>query len=291
MLGNAKFSRLHPFACWISCMISIFSGSLLTAFLLGEPLLSVFKTSDQLYVATAVWYMVFYAPFDVGYYIVSILPVKCVLAVMKEVYRCKKINDGVVHASRLYPQGYLPILIVGTLKGNGGNFMKVMERLCRGIWTPDVMETLRPSAPTKLSALAAAIFLVKEKTELISAPHHVVYFGIMVFLVYFKLSSLLLGIHDPLAPFENLGCTIFLGGIPDHLGVPDVPLKVGKGVVEKQQKKKGSPGDDLDQKPQAPSDGSGDASQSKSKAALKPPASPKPKETPKPKPAKNKKKD
>ncbi|CAG0924582.1 unnamed protein product [Notodromas monacha] len=115
--SNAKFSRLHPFACWISCMISIFSGSLLTAFLLGEPLLSVFKTSDQLYVATAVWYMVFYAPFDVGYYIVSILPVKCVLAVMKEVYRCKKINDGVVHASRLYPQGYLPILIVGTLKG------------------------------------------------------------------------------------------------------------------------------------------------------------------------------
>ena len=32
-----------------------------------------------------------------------------------------------------------------------------------------------------------------------------------------QLSSLLLGIHDPFVPFENLFCAIFLGGIWDSL--------------------------------------------------------------------------
>jgi len=35
--------------------------------------------------------------------------------------------------------------------------------------------------------------------------------------VYFKLSSLLLGIHDPFLPFENLFCALFMGGIWDTL--------------------------------------------------------------------------
>jgi hypothetical protein len=35
--------------------------------------------------------------------------------------------------------------------------------------------------------------------------------------LYFQLSSLLLGIHDPFVPFENLFCALFLGGIWDAL--------------------------------------------------------------------------
>jgi len=33
----------------------------------------------------------------------------------------------------------------------------------------------------------------------------------------FQLSSILLGIHDPFVPFENLFCALFLGGIWDSL--------------------------------------------------------------------------
>lgn len=61
------------------------------------------------------------------------------------------------------------------------------------------------------------MFVLDKKTELISAPHALVYFGVVIFFVYFKLSSLLLGIHDPFVPFENLCCAIFLGGIWDSL--------------------------------------------------------------------------
>jgi len=37
-------------------MVSIFSGAVLANFLLGEPIMGAFKNSNQLIVATAVWY-------------------------------------------------------------------------------------------------------------------------------------------------------------------------------------------------------------------------------------------
>lgn len=70
---------------------------------------------------------------------------------------------------------------------------------------------------TKASIVASIVFVLDKKTELISAPHALVYLGIVIFLVYFKLSSILLGIHDPFLPFENLCCALFFGGIWDNL--------------------------------------------------------------------------
>lgn len=58
---------------------------------------------------------------------------------------------------------------------------------------------------------------MEQKTDYITVPHVVVYLGVVVFFVYFKLSALLLGIHDPFVPFENLFCAIFLGGMFDAL--------------------------------------------------------------------------
>lgn len=141
------------------------------------------------------------------------------------------------------------MIIIGTLKGNGAGFTKLIERLIRGAWTPTAMEFMQPSlwvygavclhlfplththttsnhkicfwipfcSYTKASVVASIIFVLDKKTELISAPHALVYFGIVIFLVYFKLSSILLGIHDPFVPFENLSCALFFGGIWDSL--------------------------------------------------------------------------
>ena len=68
---------------------------------------------------------------------------------------------------------------------------------------------------TKASLLAAFIFVLDKKTDLISSPHALVYFGVVIFFVYFKLSSLLLGITDPFIPFENLFCAVCMGGVFD----------------------------------------------------------------------------
>ena len=67
------------------------------------------------------------------------------------------------------------------------------------------------------ACLVASIIFVLERTAVIVAPHAVIYFWVVIFFVYFKLSSLLLGIHDPFIPFENLFCAIFLGGMWDAL--------------------------------------------------------------------------
>ena len=53
--GAIAFSRKHPLALWFSSMMSIFAGSIIANFLLGEPSLTPFKNNYQLLLATAVW--------------------------------------------------------------------------------------------------------------------------------------------------------------------------------------------------------------------------------------------
>lgn len=229
--GALSFSRKHPVACWLSTMLVIFAGGMVVNGLLGEPILAPLKNTPQLLIGTATWYIVFYTPFDVGYKVAKFLPVKIIASAMKEIYRAKKVYDGVSHAGKLYPNAYVIMIIVGTLKGNGAGFTKLVERLIRGAWTPTAMETMQPSFYTKASLVASVIFVLDKKTDLISAPHALVYFGIVIFFVYFKLSSILLGIHDPFVPFENLFCALFLGGIWDSLA-----KLLGKGQPKEETK-------------------------------------------------------
>ncbi|KAF2368696.1 TRIC channel [Trinorchestia longiramus] len=232
--GASQFSRKHPFANYVSCMLTIFAGGILSSLLLGEAALGVLKNNQQLMLASAVWYVIYYSPFDIGYKVAKFLPLKVVLAAMKEVYRVKKINDGVAHVAKIYPNGYVIMVIVGTLKGNGSGFMKILERLSRGVWTPTAVEFMQPGFATKASVAAGLLFVLDSKTDLISAPHALVYFAICIFFVYFKLSSLLLGIHDPFLPFENLFCAIFLGGVWDSLSRTLGGSKGGQAGTDKQ---------------------------------------------------------
>lgn len=229
--GAQAFSRKHPLSCWLSTMLVIFAGGMVVNGLLGEPILAPLKNTPQLVIGTVTWYIVFYTPFDVGYKVAKFLPVKVVASAMKEIYRAKKVYDGVSHAAKLYPNAFVIMIIVGTLKGNGAGFTKLVERLIRGAWTPTAMETMQPSFYTKASLVASVIFVLDKKTDLISAPHALVYFGIVIFFVYFKLSSILLGIHDPFVPFENLFCALFLGGIWDSLA-----KLLGKGQPKEETK-------------------------------------------------------
>ncbi|XP_026493838.1 trimeric intracellular cation channel type 1B.1 [Vanessa tameamea] len=229
--GAQAFSRKHPLSCWLSTMLVIFAGGMVANGLLGEPILAPLKNTPQLVIGTVTWYVVFYMPFDVGYKVAKFLPVKVAASAMKEIYRAKKVYDGVSHAAKLYPNAYIIMVIVGTLKGNGAGFTRLVERLIRGAWTPTAMETMQPSFYTKASLVASVIFVLDKKTDLISAPHALVYFGIVIFFVYFKLSSILLGIHDPFVPFENLFCALFMGGIWDSLA-----KLLGKGQPKEETK-------------------------------------------------------
>jgi len=214
--GPTAFSRKHPLSCWLSCMLICFAGSIIANLLLGEPCMIPFKNHRDILTATAVWYLIFYSPFDIIYKMVKFLPFKLCIGTLKETQRAHKVYHGVTHTAKLYPQAYLLIVFIGTVKGAGSGIMKTIDRLIRGVWIPGSNEFLQPSFYTKACLIASIIFVL-ERTAVIVAPHAVIYFGVVIFFVYFKLSSLLLGIHDPFIPFENLFCAIFLGGMWDAL--------------------------------------------------------------------------
>jgi hypothetical protein len=214
--GSQLFSRKHPLSCYLSSMLLCFASTIMTNLLTGDSLLAPFKDEQSVLTATAVWYLINYSPFDLTYKLVKFKPILLVISCLKEVQRANKVHHGVAYAWKLYPGSYHLIAILGVVKGAGYYYMRLAERLIRGLWIPSTNEILQPSFVTK-GSLAAAIVFILERKGLIEAPHAIIYFGVVIFFVYFRLSSLLLGIHDPFVPFENLFCAVFMGGMWDAL--------------------------------------------------------------------------
>lgn len=210
------FQRKHPLSSWLSSMLVCFAGSIIANLLLGEPLITPFKDQRALATASIVWYMVNYSPFDLVYKLCKLLPFKLLLCMLKEVQRAHKVYHGVIHTAKIYPNAYVIIVLIGVIKGNGSGIMKNFERLVRGIWVPGSNEILQPTFLTKACIVASMVFLA-ERLNYITVPHPLIYFGVVIFFVYFKLSSILLGIVDPFVPLENLFCAIFMGGMWDAM--------------------------------------------------------------------------
>ncbi|ETN86025.1 hypothetical protein NECAME_06100 [Necator americanus] len=217
ILATCLFSRKHPLSCWLSSMLMCFADSFLANFLLGEPVIAPFKRHDDILLATMVWYLVFYAPFDGIYKLSKVMPIKCLLSVLKEVKRAYKVTHGVSHAAKLYPSSYIVQILVGTAKGAGSGILKTVEQLVRGVWLPNHNEALRPSFATKACLVASIVLSLEKNSVYVTAPHDIVYLCVVGFFVYFKLSAILLHVTDPFAPIENLFCAVFMGGIWDAL--------------------------------------------------------------------------
>nr|CAD2151434.1 unnamed protein product [Meloidogyne enterolobii]CAD2166622.1 unnamed protein product [Meloidogyne enterolobii] len=211
------FSRRHPLSCWLSSMVVCFAGSFLANFLLGEPVIAVFKKQEDILLATLIWYLVFYSPFDLVYKLAKFMPIKIILSIMKECQRVYKINHGVLYAIKLYPNAHLIHILIGTAKGAGSGIIRIFEQLIRGVWAPTHSEILRPTFTTKACVIASVLLTFEKSGIFISLPHEISYLGLLLFFVYFKLSALLLNVADPLLPFENLFCAVFMGGIWDAL--------------------------------------------------------------------------
>uniref|UniRef100_A0A915P1Z5 Trimeric intracellular cation channel type B n=1 Tax=Meloidogyne floridensis TaxID=298350 RepID=A0A915P1Z5_9BILA len=127
------------------------------------------------------------------------------------------INHGVLYAIKLYPNAHLIHILIGTAKGAGSGIIRIFEQLIRGVWAPTHSEILRPTFTTKACVIASVLLTFEKSGIFISLPHEISYLGLLLFFVYFKLSALLLNVADPLLPFENLFCAVFMGGIWDAL--------------------------------------------------------------------------
>lgn len=214
--NHKTFSRSNPIALYLSCMLTIFAGSLICNPLLGEPVLAALKNQQMVLMATIVWYLTFYCPFDIHVQICKLFPVKVVQSVMKEIYRAKKVAGGVSLGAKVFPGNYLIMILIGTIKGNGSAFMKIVATLFRGSWDASKIEVYKPSFQTKGCLLASVIFILEQYTGLITIPHTLVCIGVGSFFVYSKLVTLF-EIHTPIIPFESTFCYMFCGGFLDSL--------------------------------------------------------------------------
>jgi len=209
--SGVSFSRKHPFACWLSSMLLCFASSILANLLVGESPLLPLKGNQDILTATLVWYLINYAPFDCFYKVVKIPPIKIVIYCMKEVQRAHKVHHGVHHAMKLFPGSYHIIVAVGVIKATGSNYLRpVTHYICR------VPEFLYPTAVTKSCAIASILFILERK-GIVEAPHALIYFGVVIFFINFRLAAVMFGIHDPFLPFENLACSVIFGGMWDAL--------------------------------------------------------------------------
>ncbi|KAI8420239.1 hypothetical protein MSG28_008780 [Choristoneura fumiferana] len=87
-------------------------------------------------------YIVFYTPFDVGYKVAKFLPVKVVASAMKEIYRAKKVYDGVSHAGKLYPNAYLIMIIIVDLV-NAGHEVVAIDNFANAVGDDEGSPALR----------------------------------------------------------------------------------------------------------------------------------------------------
>lgn len=153
-----NFSRDHPFASYISTMVACFAGKMLANGLLGLPIVDPWGESANVLLATIMWYLMNYSPFDIFHTFTAFMPVELVLGIMVEIFRCNRIYEGVNLAFDKYDSSPLIILSIGTICGNGIRFIELAHRLVRGLWTPNEVEFMMPTCNTRASFLVSLIF-------------------------------------------------------------------------------------------------------------------------------------
>lgn len=211
------FSREHPLACWLSTIFSIFSSTILANFLLNEPVISALGNTQQVLWATGIWYLIYYSPFDLVNRTCQFVPIKIVLYCLDDIYNCKSIHQGILHASRIFPDSYVVMGIIGVVKGNGPGFSRTLERLIRGTWSLNSLEFTQPSYSTKISALVTIVLIANRNLEWLMISHEFVFFCLVSTCVYSRLSAIVLDIGNPFSPLENAICLLLFGGIWDAL--------------------------------------------------------------------------
>lgn len=210
------FSRKHPLSCWMSSMLMCFASVIMTNLITGDSPITPFTNHRDLLTASIVWYLINYTPFDLVYKLCKFLPVKILIYSLKEVQRANKVHHGVIFAMKSYPGSYPVICLIGVLKGAGYYFMRIFDRMVRGVWIPTSNEILAPSMATKVSLLASITFVALEK-GMFKLDFKLLYLLVVMVFIALRLLYLVFGVHDPFLPFENLFCSVVFGGVVDAL--------------------------------------------------------------------------
>lgn len=199
--GAVEVAHNSPIACWFSAMLYCFGGSILSALMLAEPPVEFLANTTNVLLASSVWYLIFYCPCDLVYDFLCFLPIRLVVAGMKEVTRTWKITNGVAHAHNRYKNAWIVMIAVGWARGAGGGLISNFEQLVRGIWKPETNELLKMSCAVKTSLVGAVLFTMQHTLYLPIEKHNLM-FLYTIFIVMKKVTMMLSGFTG-FASLEN----------------------------------------------------------------------------------------
>lgn len=209
--GAVDVSVRSPFACWFSAMLCCFGGSVLSSLMLGEPPVAFLAKGTNILLASSVWYLVFYCPEDIFCRCFAFLPLRLLVAGMKEVTRTWKIVAGVAHADSHFEDAWLVMIAVGWARGAGGGLISNFEQLVRGVWKPETNELLKMSYPVKVTLIGAVLFTLQH-SQYLPIERHNLMFLYTIFLVVSKVKMMLTrSAASPFAPIESALGYIFFG--------------------------------------------------------------------------------
>jgi len=198
--AGRNFAWSHPVSAWISCVVASFAGSIVCGPLLGKPILGAVKDEYMVLMVTVVYIAIFFAPKDLVYDTIKLVPIYATICFLKEILRAKKVYKGLAEGRDAMPHGgsllFIPV-IIATLKGNGSGFAGPIVRFVRGDWQPANQEIVKPSVTTKLCFFAAiALTLVPDQDF--------IYLAIVGLFITVKLSSVFQQPVDPFKPLESI---------------------------------------------------------------------------------------
>ena len=156
-IEGRSFAIRYPIAsCATHFIVSQF-GTILSNILLGLPPLQVCINPQDLFISFLVWYFMFFCPWDIVFNLLSLLPLRIVLEIIHEVKRAVNVNLGVLQASKVYPEAWTVMAIVGTIRGSGTNWGITFSRLITNSPLASEHELIKFVGATRLSLLVGIL--------------------------------------------------------------------------------------------------------------------------------------
>ena len=201
-----RFSRQHPLSCFLLAILYTFPGGIISACLLGEPVL--FFLLNTPFVATMVtsWYLVFYSPGDIFFRLMAMLRLRIPMSAMQDFLRLHLVLSGVNEILLKHPSAILYPIVFAICKSSGFMFLKYAEYV---ISNGPKKAFVLPHHSTKTCILASVLITLCRTGHLEAEAGNVFAFLVLIAISFRTMTAIT--DMDPYEPLENFVCKGLFG--------------------------------------------------------------------------------
>ncbi|KAH8350886.1 hypothetical protein KR067_002948 [Drosophila pandora] len=220
MKGSAaRPMEWQPFALWLANLLLSYAGDILGNMLLGTlPLEPLCNASDVL-LSSAIWYIIFFCPFDLGHTVASTMSFRLVATAMATISQVQLIERGVHMAGKLYGQAPIPMLIVGTVMGSGAELLKPVACILINRCQHSHLAYIKLTMNSKLALGLSCLFMLQiyQSPLILGLSRHQLLVYTLVLTTTFKFLSLAYRTEHFIWLLEHRMQYTFFGGLSGDL--------------------------------------------------------------------------